>query len=200
MHRNGNIRMVPQSLILISQCIMHGQAGSNWWVSLTNVEAPSQYFSEAKERYLFAIANWQPDQQTAPAHATNLQRMERESREMLRSNASAFNEKMRRNEAAFQERQRTHVSTYDDISDRSMETYWDRANAQERLRTKESNMMHEEHTAANPWGGESFQIQSGYQDYYMNLQGEVIGSNDVNFQPNTHRDFNHTQWRKVPVN
>lgn len=188
-----------QSLILISQGIMHAQAGSNWWVSFTEVEAPSQSFSEAKDRYLFAIANWQPDQQTAQAHAANLGRMEAESQERLRRNAVAFNDKMRRNEAAFQERQRSHKSTYDAINSSSMESYRDRSNSQDQLRNMENNMIHEEQSAANPWGGESFQVQAGYQDYYMNLQGEVIGSNDVNFQPNTHRDFNHTQWRKVPV-
>ena len=79
-----------KSLILLSQVDMSSQGAGSWWVSLTEVEALA-HFAQAKQTYLFAQANFQPDQQTANAHAANLNRQERESQEVINRSWSAHN-------------------------------------------------------------------------------------------------------------
>jgi phage pi2 protein 07 len=190
---NGN-----NSLILMSQVIMQGQAGGVWILLVAELEAAPRFFEQAKDTYLYAQANWQPDQQTALAHARDLRRMDQESENMLAASRAAHNAKMRSNEAAFQERQRIHTSTYNDISDMSMQGYWSRSEMQDRTRNQEVNMIREENTMTNPWDNRSLQVQSGYQTYYINSQGDVIGSNDANFNPNVHSNYNHTEWRVMP--
>ncbi len=187
-----------KSLILISQVIMHSQGGSSWSFGITELEAPAQSFEGAKETYLFAQANWEVDRNTAMAHAADLNRMDRESEQRIADSRAAHNAKMRNNEAAFQESQRRHNSTYSDISDMSMQGYWSRSEMQDRMRNKENNMIHEEYTMTNPWDNRSMQIQSGYQNYYINANGDVIGSNDANFNPNINSQYNHTEWKKMP--
>lgn len=187
-----------QSLILLSQGITQSQGGNSWWVSISELEAPAQYFEQAKATYLFAQANWQIDQNTAMAHAADLNRMDRESERRLAESNAAFQARMRNNEAAFQAQQRTHVETTNAISDMSMQGYWSRSESNDRLRNQEVNAIHEENTMTNPWDQRSTQVQSGYQTYYMNAQGDIIGSNDANFNPNVHRNYNHTEWRKMP--
>ncbi len=187
-----------KSLILITQAIMHTQGGSTWTFGITELEAPAQVFEKAKETYLYAQANWQLDQQTAMAHQAKLRQMERESQQRLAQSAAAHNARMRNNEAAFQAQQRAHNSTYSDISDMSMQGYWSRSDMQDRMRNKENNMIREEYTMTNPWDNRNMQVQSGYQNYYINSNGDVIGSNDVNFNPNVNKNYNNTQWRKMP--
>jgi hypothetical protein len=187
-----------KSLILITQGMMQSQGGSSWWISLTEVEAPAGSFEQAKEAFLFAQSNWQPDQQTAMAHMSDLRRIDRESEARMASSRAAHNAKMRTNEAAFQETQRIHTSTSNDISDMSMQGYWSRSEMQDRMRNKEVNMIREENTMTNPWDNRSLQVQSGYQTYYINSQGDIIGSNDANFNPNVNSNYNHTEWRVMP--
>jgi phage pi2 protein 07 len=187
-----------KSLILITQAIMHSQGGSTWTFGLTELEAPAQYFEKAKETYLYAQANWQLDRNTAMAHAAKLQQMDRESQQRLAQSAAAHNSRMRNNEAAFQATQRAHNSSFNDVSDMSMRGYWSRSDMQDRMRNKENNMIREEYTLTNPWDNRNMQVQSGYQNYYINSNGDVIGSNDVNFNPNVHRDYNGTQWKRMP--
>lgn len=187
-----------KSLIFISHGMMQSQGGSSWWISLTEVEAPAGSFEEAKEAFLYAQANWQPDQQTAMAHMSDLRRIDRESEARMASSRAAHNAKMHANEAAFQKTQQIHTSTYNDISDMSMQGYWSRSEMQDRGRSNEVNMIREENTVMNPWDNRSMQVQSGYQTYYINSQGDVIGSNDANFNPNVNSNYNHTEWRVMP--
>lgn len=185
-------------LVLFSQMIMHSQGGSSWALTLSKLEAPSQYFESAKETYLYAQANWQVDQKTAMAHAADLQRMDRESEARLAQSRAAHNARMRSNEAAFQATQKHYVDTQNEISDISMQGYRDRSASQDRIRNQEVNMIHEENTMTNPWENKSSQVKSGYQYYYMNAKGQVIGSNNPNFNPNENSKFNHIEWRKMP--
>ncbi len=184
-------------LVLFTQMIMHTQGGSSWSVGLSKLEAPAQYFESAKETYLFAQANWQVDQETAMAHAADLQQMDRESEARLSQSRAAHNARMRSNEAAFQATQKHYVDTQNEISDMSMKGYRDRSASQDRLRNQEVNMIHEENTMTNPWDNQSYQVKSEYQHYYMNAKGQVIGSNNPNFNPNENSRFNHTEWRKM---
>lgn len=187
-----------KSLILMSQVVMQSYGAGTWVLTLTELEAPAQFFEKAKQTYLYGQANWQVDRNTAMAHAADLQRRDRESQQRLAQSAAAHNARMRSNEAAFQAQQRSHNSTYSDISDMSMRGYWSRSDMQDRMRNKETNMIREEYTMTNPWDNRNMQVQSGYQNYYINSNGDVIGSNDVNFNPNVHKQYNNTQWRKMP--
>jgi len=187
-----------KSLILVTRMVSHMPGGaSTWGVGVKELEAPARVFESAKETYLYAQANWQVDQNTAMAHKAKMQQMERESAQRLASSAAAHNARMRSNEAAFQATQRAHTSSSNAILDMGMEGYQNRSASNDRLRQQEVNMIHEEYTMTNPWDNRSMQVQSGYQNYYINAQGQVIGSNDLNFNPNVHKDYNQTQWRKL---
>ncbi len=189
-----------KSLILMTQVIMHSQGASCWSIGLAELEAPAQFFDKAKDTYLYAQANFQVDRNTAMAHAADLNRMDRESQARLDQSRAAHNARMRSNEAAFQATQRSHTSTSNEISDMSMRGYWSRSDMQDRMRNKEINAIHQEYTVTNPWDNRNMQVQSGYQNYYINSQGDIIGSNDLNFNPNVHNQYNHTQWRKMKPN
>lgn len=188
-----------KSYIILTHMVIHTPGGgSSWSVSITELESPARFFAKAKETYLYAMANWQVDRNAAMAHASKLQQMDRESSQRLAASSAAHQARMRSNEAAFQATQRAHTSSSNAILDMGMEGYQNRSASQDRLRNQEVNMIHEENTMTNPWDNRPMQVQSGYQNYYINSQGQVIGSNDANFNPNVHRDYNHTEWRSLP--
>lgn len=188
-----------KSLILLSQMDMTSQGLSSWWVSMTEVEAPAQSFEEAKQIYLFAQANFQPDLETARAHAGEVDRRERESQEMINQSWAAHNRRMQANEAAFQATQKAHVETSNAISDMSMQGYRDRSASSDRMQRNQVDAIHEENSLRNPWDEDrDLQVESGYDTYYMNSAGNVIGSNNPNFDPNVDRSYNDTEWRVMP--
>lgn len=188
-----------KSMIILSEGVMYSQGMGSWWVSVTELEAPATYFEQAKEAYLYALGNWQVDENTARAHMVNLNRMDQEHNSRMEQSRIAHNEKMRQNERAFQEQQRYYRSTQEDISDISMRGYWSRSDRQDRMRTNEINAIHEESTMNNPWNNQNIQVNAGYKNYYMNANGDVIGSNDLNFNPNMHKDYRHNQWKKMSL-
>lgn len=187
-----------KSLILISHMIIHGQGSSSWGLGFTELEAPARSFEQAKKTYVFGISNVKADRNTAMAHAADLNRIDREGQQRMANSRAAHQARMRSNEAAFQATQRAHTSSSNDILDMGMQGYQDRAASQDRLRRKETNMIYEEYTVTNPWDNRSMQVESGYQKYYINAQGDVIGSNNPNFDPNVHNNYNHTEWKPMP--
>ncbi len=186
-----------KSLILITQMIMHSQGASTWSFGMTELEAPGQYFEDAVATYLFAQANWEVDYNTAMAHAAELNRMDKAAEQRMADSRAAHQKRMRSDEEAFQNTQKIHRSTSDEISDMSMRSYWSRSDMESRMHSKEMNMIREEYTLTNPWSNKSLQVNSGYQNYFINANGDIIGSNDVNFDPNVHKNYNHTQWKPM---
>lgn len=189
-----------KSLILVSHMVVHAQGGSSWGVGFTELEAPAAYFEQAKKTYLYGLTNSTVDRNTAMAHAADLNRIDREGQQRMAASSAAHQARMRSNEAAFQATQKAHVDASSAVLDMGMKGYQNRSASQDRLRHNEVNMIHEEYTMTNPWDNRSMQIQSGYQNYYINSQGEVIGSNNANFNPNVHRTYNHTEWKRMPGN
>jgi hypothetical protein len=187
-----------KALVVITHTIMHQQGGSAWSVTYSELEAPNAAFAQAKEDYLYGQANYQIDQQTAMAHNAKLQRMEQESNARLAASAAAHNAKMASREAAFQAFQAQYRSTTSDISDISMQGYWKRSEINDRMHSKEVDMIHERNNMINPYTNQTMHVPSGYNQYYINPQGNVIGSNNPNFNPNVSRQYNGTEWKTLP--
>lgn len=58
------------------------------------------------------------------------------------------------------------------------------------------NMIHGEETVTHP-NGNSYQIEAGAQETWMDNDGNYINSNDLFFNPNADNSLNHTEWSKV---
>lgn len=58
------------------------------------------------------------------------------------------------------------------------------------------NMIHGEETVTHP-NGNTYQIQSGAQETWMDSDGNYINSNDLFFNPNADNSLNNREWSKV---
>ncbi len=59
------------------------------------------------------------------------------------------------------------------------------------------NMIHGEETVYNPGDGNTYQIDSGAKETWMDNDGNYINSNDLFFDPNADPNLNNTDWSKV---
>lgn len=124
--------------------------------------------------------------------------MEQASNARLAASAAAHNARMASREAAFQRSQAQYHSTASGISDISIQGYWKRSEINDRRCRKEVDMIRERNTMINPYTNPTIHVPSGYNQYYINPQGNVIGSNNANFKPNINRQYNGIEWKKLP--
>src|SRR5690606_32986316 len=110
----------------------------------------------------------------------------------------AHNARMRSNQAAFDARQAAHRDMVNGVNNSIMGT-WNSNNASmDRQQNATINGIRGEQDAANPYTGEAYKIESGYDQYWMNRDGQYIGTNDVMYDPNANDQW-VDQWRQVPT-
>ena len=105
---------------------------------------------------------------------------------------------MRVNQAAFDARQRAHADMVDGVNNAIMGGYNHTSATMDRMQNSTINGIRGEQDAINPYTGEAGKVQAGQDQYWMNRDGQYIGTNDVMYDPNVNSD--HTdQWRQLPT-
>lgn len=163
----------------------------NWSYYLTQLRVPASRFTQEKQALMAGLSSVRYNPAYFAAYAQS---------EQQKANGSwaAHNQRMQGNQAAFDAQQRTHRETWDAINNASMGTYQNRMSSMDRQQNATINTIRGEQDAINPYTGEAVKIQSGQSQYWMNNNGEYIGSDDVMYDPN--QNSHHVdQWRKVPT-
>lgn len=52
---------------------------------------------------------------------------------------------------------------------------------------------------SNPISGQSFQVDSGNKEYYVNALNEYISSDELFYDPNNDNSVNHESWTKMSI-
>ncbi len=168
-----------------------GPEMGNWSYYFTQLETPAGRFDQEKSALLTGLASLRYNPNYFAAYARSEQQKEQQS-------WGAHNNRMRANQAAFDARQRAHREKVDAVNNSIMGT-WNSTNARmDRQQNATINTIRGEQDATNPYTGEAYKIESGYDRYWMNSDGQYIGTNDVMYDPNA--DAQHVdQWRQVPT-
>jgi hypothetical protein len=184
--RKGDQRMA----LLMHWSMMETPGMANWNYYFTRLDAPAARFEQEKAALLAANASLRYNPQYFAAYAQSEQQKAGQS-------WATHNQRMQANQAAFDARQRTHRETWGAINDASMSAYQDRMNSMDRMQNATINGIRGEQDAMNPYTGEQGKVQSGYDQYWMNSDGQYIGTNDGMYDPNVNSDWTD-QWRQVP--
>ncbi|MBS1545910.1 MAG: hypothetical protein JST38_19985 [Bacteroidetes bacterium] len=185
--RKGDQRMA----LLMHWSMMETPGMANWNYYFTRLDAPAARFEQEKAALLAAKASLRYNPQYFAAYAQSEQQKAGQS-------WAAHNQRMQTNQAAFDAQQRTHRETWGAINDASMSAYQDRMNSMDRQQNATINAIRGEQDAINPYTGEQGKIQSGQDQYWMNSDGQYIGTNDPNYDPNVNSDW-VDQWRQAPA-
>jgi hypothetical protein len=162
----------------------------NWSYYFTRLDATAAQFAQEKQALVAALAGKRYNPAYFAAYAQSEQQKAGQS-------WSAHNQRMQANQAAFDAQQRTHQQTWGAINDASMGAYNSRMQSMDRTQNATINGIRGEQDATNPYTGEQGKMQSGYDQYWMNRDGQYFGTSDPNYDPNVNSDWTD-QWRQVP--
>lgn len=178
------------TLVVIHYTLSRSQYGSFYGYYYNGLSSTNSQYESAKKAVIYALANMKPTQQAVAMH---------NQKEQQKSNASwaVHNKKMRDNQAHFDAMNKIHNDTYNSISDMSMDSWRKRNAISDRMQEKAVDGIWERENRTNPYGGGQMKVNSGYQYYYMNNNGQYFGTNDPNYNPSTDPSMNHLEWRKI---
>lgn len=185
--RKGDTR----SAVVVHWYAMEGGDMVNWGYRLTGLEAPSASYEQEKGALLAGLASLRYNPAYFAAYARGEQQQEQQS-------WGAHNERMRSNQAAFDAQQRAHRDQVNSTNDAMMNSYWSNSRSSDRQHDATIDMIRGEQNAVDPYTGQPIKVESGATNYWMNNNGQYIGTNDVLYDPRLHGDHSD-QWREMPT-
>ena len=159
-----------------------------WGYSLKALTATPADFEAAKRDYIAALEGIRRNPSAIQAYN------QREHRK-LQQNDAAFQRNQQIRNQNFQATQRAHREASDAAFNAQRSIYETQSASFDRMNQQNSNMILEENTMYNPTNGETYQVESGYNNYWMNSDGEYIGTDDYNYNPNQDQYMNNTDWQ-----
>jgi hypothetical protein len=178
-----------RAIMIVHFMSSQGSFGTNYmyWVHL--LESKARDFEEAKAITINALSTYQENDQAIARH-------NQKEQSKLAANDRAFQGKMKNRWDNFDASQ-ARAKTYSDMMDSSHESYMDRSRASDYGQSRNVDAILGQETVNNPFDGREVNMESGYDNYYMNTWGEYIGTNDQFYDPNMDSNINNQEWRKV---
>lgn len=194
---NGN-----KSFILFVQTIMYKHGFIYWTLQSTELEAPEAYFNDAKDAFVYALANRQVNM--AWQQAKN-----KELLESIRRNKAHWDNVTRQSQIQHNQRMaviesrgntsRSIGNTYSDILDISHAGYLKRDAINSAGQSKTVNMIGERSTISSMATGEQYNVHAGSKYYWVNNNGEYFGTDNSFFDPRTDSRINNQEWSQFEI-
>ncbi len=155
------------------------------------LDAPREVYASAKSTLVNGLASLQYN----PRYFDQFNR-----NEMTRESQSwaAHNQRMAANQRNFDAQQAAHRQKTESINASIMASYDARNASSDRQHNRFVNYIKGEETVKNP-DGQRYQVQSGADHYWMNQDGDYIGTNDPNYDPNRNQGTVNQTWNEVPI-
>lgn len=109
---------------------------------------------------------------------------------------AAHYQRMQSRQQQFDAGQAAHREKWSAINESSMAAYNSANAASDRNQNRFLNYIKGEETVQNSGDGKRYQVESGYNQYYMNRDGQYIGTNDPNYDPNRDPNVNNQNWEQ----
>ncbi|MGV3637298.1 MAG: hypothetical protein ACO1NQ_06575 [Flavobacteriales bacterium] len=176
---------------------------ANWGYYTTELEASTEVYEREKNALLNALTRvrYNPAYfaaQNRQAQMREQQTIAAQQQDMRNTQASwdAHNARMRSNQAAFDASQAAHRDMVNGVNNSIMGT-WNNTNAtMDRMQDATINGIRGEQNAWNPQTGQPGKVEAGYNNYWVNGDGQYIGTNDVMFDPNVNGQW-VDQWQQM---
>lgn len=156
------------------------------------LDAPDTKYESAKKTLLEGLASLQYNPRYFDQYNQN--EMNRESQSW-----AAHNQKMNARQQQFDAQQQAFKQKSEAINSSIMASYNDRNAASDRSHNRFVNYIKDENTVVNQHDGKRYQVQTGSDQYWMNDQGQYIGTNDPNYDPNRNQDTQNQSWSEAEM-
>ena len=106
---------------------------------------------------------------------------------------------MRANQQQFDAQQKAFKEKSEAINTSIMDSYNARNASSDRTHNRFLNYIKDENTVVNQQDGKRYQVEAGSDQYWINDQGQYIGTNDPNYDPNRNQGTQNQNWNQAPV-
>lgn len=196
-----------RAFVLLSRSVEYGQDSYGvdmifWNVSYYEVVTPRERFKYARDAMIYASANIEMNPKFVRFQnnkmLADIERTRRQGNEALRQSRQAHLQRMN----AITERGRTSSSiakTYSDILDINHAGYLKRSDMVSTGQSKSIDAIGERSIIGNGNTGEQYQVDSGSRHYWINNNGEYIGTDNSLFDPRSQKGLNDLNWQQFEV-
>ena len=160
-----------------------------WSYFVSSLEADKDVFEKAKKQLLFSISN--AHYELEPIMAYNRSEAEKAGRSWAQ-----FNARMAQNQANFEASQRAHINKTNAINDAIMSGWHERNAASDRMQEQRIDGIYERTNVVDE-SGQKYKVESGYNQYWMNNDGEYISTDKVDYNPNLDDNMNDQKWQEL---
>lgn len=176
--------------ILLRVNISQTSSMQNWYYMTSVLKADKDYFAQAVKQLVFSISSTR--YALAPIQQYNQQEAQR-----VGQSWAAFNQRMAQNQAAFEAQQRAHINKTNAINDAIMSNYNNRMASMDKNQEQFVDMIREERNVVNSNTGQQYKVESHYNNYWMNNNGEYISTNQNDYNPNLDDNMNNQKWEEL---
>jgi hypothetical protein len=162
-----------------------------WNYSGQVLDAPTSHYESAKATLIKGLASLQYNPRYFDQYNQN--EMNRESQSW-----AAHNQRMSANQRAFEAQQAAYKQKTESINSSIMTSYEARNASSDRQHNRFLNYIKGQETVTNT-DGKRYQVEGGSDHYWMNNDGQYIGTNDPNYDPNRNQGTVNYDWNEVPV-
>jgi hypothetical protein len=191
-----------RAFVLLSQSVAYGRGPVHWTVGYYEVVAPLERFEYARDAMIYASANIEMNPKFVRFQnnkmLADIERTQRQGNEALRQSRQAHLQRM--NAIAARGRTSANIGkTYSDILDINHSGYLKRGDMVSAGQSKSINAIGERSVITNGNTGEQYQVDSGSKYYWVNNNGEYIGTDNSLFDPRAQNGFNKWNWNQFEV-
>lgn len=179
-----------ESFSILHVSSFKGQYSEMWNYRASLLEADPSVFTLAKKQYIFSLANMRYNLE--PIIAYNQAEAQR-----IGQSWDAFNRRMAANQAAFEASQRAHINKTNAINDAIMSNWRSSNEASDKNQEQFIDNIYENQNVVNEETGQKYKVQQGYNQYWMNNDGEYIGTPSNTYNPNLDENLNEQNWQKL---
>jgi hypothetical protein len=162
-------------LLIINYRASYSDTGVYWGYYSDMMGAPTAHFEKAKKDYIYALANQKYNPQWLQTCYMEEAQKAAQRGELHQQRMAA----LRAEGQAIIERGKVHSAQVDASHKKWMDAHLDRTTVSS--------------------GGQSYQVDGGANEYWINANGEYISSNNYNYDPNTDNSVNNQSWTKTTI-
>ncbi|MCP4125149.1 MAG: hypothetical protein GY751_25735 [Bacteroidetes bacterium] len=170
--------------------IMPDQTGTTWWYETVITEGKGRGFAAAANEMNTAMLNIEQNPKWVQYTKQVIAQQNAAAQQQFYANQQRLNNNQRNFEAT----QRAIVGANDAVNQSIMDGYNTQSRASDRSQSQFIDYLRDEQNVYDPNSANTYKVESGYNQYYTNGNGEYIGTNDYNYNPNLDPNMNNQNW------
>ncbi|MBK8496999.1 MAG: hypothetical protein IPL50_19840 [Chitinophagaceae bacterium] len=178
--------------MLLRLNVSTSQSMQNWYYMSSGLQADPAHFEAAKKQYIFSLSNMRYNLE--PIMVYNRQEAER-----VGQSWAAHNQRMTQNQANFEAQQQAFVNKSNAINDAIMSGWRERNAASDKNQEQFIDGIYERTNVIDPATGKGYKVAAGANQYWMNSNGEYIGTKLQDYNPNLDDNMNEQKWQQLKI-